>query len=192
MKGHVDLIRYADDAVLLFQSESDARRVLSALPKRFGKYGLTLHPEKTRLVRFLPTDREGTRKAPKNFDFLGFRHFWAKSRRGRPVVKRKTAPNRLGRSLRRIRAWCRKHLHDKVPVQHARLSQMLHGHYCYFGITGNSRSLDRFRWEVARIWQQWLNRRSQRRSMPWPRFNALLQRYPLPPVRVVHSVYARA
>ncbi len=192
MRGGADLIRYADDAVLLFRCEADAMRVLSVLPKRFGKYGLTLHPEKTRLVRFVPPGGKSASELPGSFDFLGLRHFWARSRRGRPVVKRKTAPSRLGRALRRVSEWCRRHLHEKVAVQHERVSQMLQGHYAYFGITGNSRSLEHFRYEVTRIWRRWLNRRSQRRSMPWPRFTALLQRYRLPQARVVHSVYARA
>jgi len=192
MHKRAELIRYADDAVLIFGSEADARRVLEVLPKRFGKYGLTLHPEKTCLVAFRPQGPASPSATPGSFDLLGFRHFWARSKQGRWVVKRKTAPKRFTRALRRVAQWCRRHLHDPVARQHARLSQILRGHYAYYGITGNSVALERFRFEVLRTWHKWLNRRSQRRSMPWDRFQRLLQRYRLPTARAVHSVYARA
>ena len=190
MHGRAELVRYADDAVMVFASEADARRVLSVLPKRFGKYGLTLHPEKTRLVEFRPPRSRPSGGTPRSFDFLGFCHFWGKSQKGRWVVKRKTASSRFTRALRRVAQWCARHLHDSLSVQQRALTRMLHGHYGYFGITGNSRSLTRFRFEVVRIWRRWLNRRSQGRTMPWERFVRLLRRYRLPTARAVHSICA--
>jgi len=197
MKGHAFLVRYADDAVLIFSLERDARRVLEVLPKRFARYGLKLHPEKTRLVRFLRPGRTTRRQLPsssgwESFDLLGFTHYWGRSRKGTWVVKRQTARDRLRRALGRAAQWCRKNRHKPVSWQHAQLVLKLRGHYAYYGITGNARRLKSFLHQVCRLWRKWLNRRSQRRSMPWDRFNRLLQRYPLPPVRIVHSVYRQA
>ncbi len=147
LQGVAFLIRFADDFVLVFQLESDARRMLEVLPKRFGKYGLSLHPDKTRLVRFErpgPTDGSGRtqpHEKPRSFDFLGFTHFWARSRRGRWMVKRKTASDRITRFLRRINEWCRGNRHAPLDWQHAHLLSKLRGHSGYYGITGNSLSL---------------------------------------------------
>ncbi len=120
---------------------------------------------------------------------LGFTWFWGKSRQGNLVVKRKTSSSRFRRALGRIADWCRQHRHEPVAVQHFELSRKLQGHYAYYGITGNVRALSRFLHEVERAWRYWLNRRSARAKMVWERFRRLLQHYPLPPVRIVHSVY---
>ena len=177
------MIRYADDAVLVFEREEDARRVLDVLPKRFGKYALGLHPEKTRLVRFQQPGRVDPRDIG-NFDFLGFRHYWGKTRKGRWAVHRKTAPSRFTRALRVITLWCRSHRHRPVREQHRVLGVKLRGHYAYYGITGNSLRLARFRREVERIWYKWLVRRSQRRRLTWERYSDLLRSYPLPRPRI--------
>jgi len=197
MAGRVRLIRYADDFVILFTSEKDARRVLEVLPKRFGKYGLTLHPEKTKLVEFCrpPVDRRAdSARGPRSgtFDLLGFTHYWGRTRKGTWAVMRKTMRSRLARALRAISTWCRTHLHQRVSEQHRTLSAKLRGHYQYYGITGNYRALGTYLHWVQRLWQRWLNRRNREHSMPWPRFKTLLKRYPLPPPRVVHSVFRRA
>ena len=198
LKGRGFLVRYADDAVLLFSREEDARRVMEVLPKRFERYGLTLHPGKTRLV---PFPRPGTQSAaaapgPKSqsgsFDLLGFRHYWGLSWRGNWVVKRTTMPSRFGRALRKIARWCRANLHQPIAAQHRMLWQKLRGHNAYYGITGNRTALQRFRFVVARLWRKWLSRRHRRGPFPWQHFQALLQRFPLPPPIVVHSVYRRA
>jgi len=191
LQGQAFLIRYADDAVLVFSSEEDARRVMAVLPKRFGAYGLALHPEKTRLVKFTQPRKDDTPKDAEagSFELLGFMHFWGKSRKDSWVVKRKTARGRFGRALQRVSQWCRAHLHDKIAKQHEHLVRMLRGHYGYFGITGNAHALSAFLYEVRRVWQKWLHRRTGRGAMPWPRFARLLKRYPLPPPQVVHSVY---
>lgn len=187
MRGPAFLIRYADDFVMVFARERDARRVLGVLPKRFGKYGLRLHPEKTRLVRFQRPRGAGPR--PETLDLLGFTHYWGRSRKGRWVVKRKTSKSRFTRALTSIRQWCRKYRHRPVREQHAALVRKVRGHYAYYGITPNGQRLARFQHEVERIWRKWLDRRSNRAKMTWDRFRRLLQRYPLPRPRVVHSIY---
>ena len=183
--------------VIGFACEEDARRVLAVLPKRFGKYGLALHPDKTRLVPFgrpphqdLPAPPSGVIE-PGSFDFLGFTHYWGRSQRGFWVVKRKTAQGRLSRALKLIAQWCRLHRHQPIAAQHRTLSQKLRGHCAYYGITGNSIALSRFRVAVIRIWKKWLSRRRRRGFISWAVFDRLLQRYPLPPALAVHSVCRR-
>jgi group II intron reverse transcriptase/maturase len=198
LRGRAHLIRYADDFVMGFTHEADARRVLAVLPQRFSKYGLTIHPDKTRLIPFQEPPRavQGKDTAagtpPGTFTLLGFTHYWGRTRRGRWVVIRKTASSRLSRALRSIAQWCRNHRHQPVSEQHHTLSQKLRGHYAYYGITGNYRALAWFRFGVGQCWRKWLNRRNRERSLDWGLFNRLLERYPLPPAKVVHSVYARA
>jgi len=190
LAGRAFLIRYADDFVIVFSGESDARRVMAVLPKRFGRYGLTLHPDKTRLVLFRrPGDRDSSPGRPGTFDLLGFTHYWGRSRQGKWVVKRRTASSRLTRSLRSIGDWCRKHQHRPLPEQHETLRAKVRGHYAYYGITGNHSSLSVFLTQVHRRWRYWLSRRNRERAMTWDRFNRLLERYPLPAPVVVHSVY---
>lgn len=196
LKGRAFLVRFADDFVLVFALESDARRVYDVLPKRFGKYGLTLHSEKTRLVRFYRPRTCGAGKGrdahgerPGTFDLLGFRHFWCRSRKGNWVIKQKTMPSRFDRALRGIAGWCRRNLHRPIKEQREELVRKLQGHYAYYGITGNSVALVRFRREVLRCWRKWLHRRSQRSRMMWAKFNRLLEHYKVPPARCVHSIY---
>lgn len=182
LKGPAFLVRYADDFVMGFVHEEDACRVLAVLPKRFGKYGLALHPDKTRLLDFRsPGARKGSGgNGSEGFDFLGFSHYWAKSRKGFWVVKQKTSQSRFTRSLQRTREWCRTNRHMPLREQHQILVQKLKGHYGYFGITGNSPALGRFCHEVKKGWWKWLKRRSQTGWMSWWRFCQLLERYPLP------------
>jgi len=197
LRGRAFLIRYADDFVMGFACEEDARKVLDVLPKRFGKYGLTLHPDKTRLVPFHrpPSQKppRGTPGAarPGTFDLLGFTHYWGRSWRGFWVVKRRTAQGRLSRALKTITQWCRLNRHQPLAVQHQTLGHKIRGHYTYYGITGNALSLQWFREGVVRIWKKWLSRRRRRGFLSWATFNRLLKRYPLPAVVVVHSVYRR-
>jgi len=194
MRGKVFLIRYADDILMGFTEESDARRVLEVLPKRFGKYGLTLHPEKTRLLPFQrPSQRSASESGgPGSFDLLGFTHYWGRSRRGFWVVFRKTSTRRFSRAVKKIAQWCRTHRHLPMAEQHQTLSQKLRGHDAYYGITGNSRMLQRLRHVVGRVWKKWLSQRSWDGRLTWDLFSRLLQRFPLPPPRVVHSVYRGA
>jgi group II intron reverse transcriptase/maturase len=191
LQGQAHLIRYADDFVILFAHEADSRRVLEVLSKRFEKYGLTLHPDKTRLIPFRRPRREasdeGNDEGPGTFDLLGFTHYWGKSRKGSWMVMRKTSSSRLSRAVRSIAQWCRDYRHWPIREQYAKLRQKIRGHYAYYGITNNARSLRSFLEAVQRAWRKWLDRRNNRREMVWSRFAALLKRYPLPLPRIVHS-----
>jgi RNA-directed DNA polymerase len=190
LSGRAELVRYADDMVFVFEREDDAKRVFEVLPKRFGKYGLTLHPEKTRLVKFTrpPWDPPsgGDHGGRGTFDFLGFTHYWARSRAGRPVVKRRTAKDRFSRTLRRIKEWCRNHRHDPLKVQQQGLARKLRGHYAYFAITANNAAIGRLFRLVGQVWRKWLSRRSRASHYSWPRMTALMERLPLPSPRIVH------
>jgi group II intron reverse transcriptase/maturase len=193
LRGKAHMVRYADDVVMLFGVEEDARRVMAVLPKRFGKYGLSLHPEKTRLVTFRrpsnsPPKWGATVTRPGTFDLLGFTHHWLKSRKGKWAIQRRTAKDRFSRALRRVAEWCMQHRHDKLSGQQRALAQKLRGHYGYFGIPGNSDGLVRFHRGVLRVWRKWLNRRSQRARMSFERMDRVLERYPLPPPRLVHPL----
>lgn len=187
LRGRAFLIRYADDFVMGFERQDDAQRVMAVLPKRFARFGLTIHPEKTRLLEFYPPASTG-REAP-SFNFLGFTHHWAVSRRGRAYVQRQTRKERLVRSLRALGAWCRTHRHQSLYVQWQHLRAAMRGHYGYYGITGNLRRLKGYYEAVKRIWHRWLDRRSNRRDLDWLRYTRLLARYPLPLPQVVHSVF---
>ncbi len=194
LKGRAFLIRYADDFVIGFTHEEDARRVWEVLPKRFGKYGLTIHPEKTKLVPFRRPSFSSSPKGgpdgdrPGTFDLLGFTHYWSRSRKGNWVVKRKTAASRFTRAVRTIAQWCRLNRHRPIAEQYRILSQKLRGHYAYYGITGNSVVLNRFREEVRRVWRRWLVRRKRGNRPPWSWFARLQERYRLPYAVAVHSV----
>lgn len=179
--GRSLMVRFADDVVMAFSNEKDARRVMEALPTRFQRYGLTLHPTKTRLLYFRPqSDAEPPHDGPRSFDFLGFTHFWGRSRKGRPFVQRKTAADRFRRAAVALNDWMRTHRHQSVREQHAMLSAKLRGHYGYYGLTGNRAAVAALRNLVSALWYKWLNRRSRERSMTWDQFARLQQRYPLP------------
>ena len=184
LKGRARLVRYADDMVLVFSRGDDAGRVFHVLPKRFGKYGLSLHPDKTRLIDFRRKDR-GNPAGPGSFDFLGFTHHWGTSRRGAWIVKQRTAKDRLSRALQRVRQWCRAHRHDPLRAQQKALAQKLRGHYGYFGVTSNYRALARFCRETRHAWRKWLSRRSNTGYVDWPHLLMLLERFPLPPPRIM-------
>ena len=185
LRGKALLVRYADDFVIGFEKEDDARRVMEVLGRRFERYGLKLHPEKTHLVPFERPDigrHEG--KGPATFDFLGFTLYWRKTRKSRWVPAFKTRKARLRRAIQSVADWCRRHRHLPVKEQHAALTRKLVGHYNYFGVNGNIRSLNKLRWHARRAWRAWLDRRSQRARMTWERFKELWQRYPLPAPRI--------
>jgi group II intron reverse transcriptase/maturase len=185
LSGRAYLVRYADDAVMLFEREQDAGRVMEVLPKRFGKYGLTLHPDKTRLLAFkrpdrvVPPDNGGPGK-PATFDLLGFTHHWARARNGKWVIRRRTAKGRFRRGLKAIAEWCREHRHDSVEAQRRALDQKLRGHYGYYGLIGNADALWRFLDRTVGIWRKWLDRRSHKAHMTWERMERLLEHYKLP------------
>jgi RNA-directed DNA polymerase len=197
LRGRAYLVRYADDAALVFALESDARRVLAVLGQRCAKYGLTIHPEKTRLIDFRRPDtprahpQSEKQSKPETFDLLGFTHYWSRSRNGHWIVKRQTMSKRLTRAVQAIDQWCRAHRHDRLGEQHAVLCQKVRGHDAYYGITGNGELLKTFRYLVQRAWRRWLSRRHRKRKLDWTKFNRLLANLPLPPVRVVQSIFSR-
>jgi RNA-directed DNA polymerase len=190
LKGRASAIRYADDALLCFQYREDAQRVLEVLPKRFAKYGLTLHPEKTRLVEF-GRRAHGRAKLMKTktatFDFLGLTHRTATSRRGKFTVHVGTMKKRLRRGLRAIADWCQMHRHDTLDHQQRMLNAKLRGHYQYYGRPTNYRSLWKFYRTVRRTWRKWLNRRTRGRHLNWEKFAKLLAHYPLLRPRITHA-----
>ncbi len=186
MKGKASMVRFADDAVLLFERREDLERVMSVLPKRLAKYGLKMNERKTRTKCFVPPFRNGG-KPPDTFNFLGFTHYWGKSQKGNWVVKRKTQKERFTRAVAQIAVWCKAHRHDPLPYQQQMLNSKLRGHYNYYGITPNSRSITNFWEQVKRIWMKWLNRRSRTPHLNWIKFNLLLKRYPLEKPRIYHS-----
>lgn len=182
MRGKAFLIRYADDFVMVFSEKRDAERVLAVLPKRFGRFGLTLHPEKTRMVRFLPPGPKG--EEPESFDFLGFTHYLGRTERGFWTPRHKTARKRFSRALKQLGEWMRAARHVPIDRQAVTLGQKLRGHFSYYGLRGNSKAIGRFANEARRLWRKWLSRRSQRGRLTWDAFNKLLDRYPLPPARL--------
>ena len=191
LRGQATLIRYADDLVIALEHKDDAERVMAVLGKRMGRYGLTLHPDKTRLLPFgRPASTEPGRKGPATFDFLGFTFFWGKSRWGKWWVQCKTRCARLRRAIVSVAEWCRRHRHQSVKVQRAALTRRLQGHYNYFGVNGNGRALRIVAAEAKRAWFKWLSRRSQRRHLNWERFEAMYQRYPLPAPRITVRIWA--
>ena len=187
LSGRSKLVRYADDFVIVFAYERDARKVAAVLPKRMARFGLTLHPDKTKLLwvgpeRTPPGERDET--TPQSLDFLGFTVFWGRAFSGRPTVRMKTRSKSLTSALEAIRAYCRRHLHDALAEQHQSLSQKVRGHYGYFGRPGNSRALERFVWEVRRIWRSWLSRRSSKGVLSWEHMHALEKRFAMPRPRI--------
>ena len=189
MRGRVHLIRFADDFVIACELESDARRLMQVLPKRFGRYGLQLHPTKTQLIKFQRLDQQDKGGAGKRtFDFLGFTHYWAKSRRGYWVIKRHTARKRLNRTLTAIWEWCRRHRHLPMREQYDMLCKKLRGHFQYYGIRDNYRMLEMVFRYAEKAWRYWLGRRSQKSAIPWERYNLLRAIFPLPKPKIIHPI----
>lgn len=193
LRGRASYVRYADDALMGFEREEDARRVMAVLGKRLERYGLNLAPDKTRLVDYRrpPKSQQGGKGAG-TFDFLGFTHYWKRDRKGHWRSAWKTMSAKLGRFIRAVGEYCRRHRHDSVKEQHAALVMRVRGHFNYFGVNGNTRVLQALLWSVARVWLKWLRRRSQRSNLTWERFVALLGDHPLPAARVYVDLWARA
>lgn len=193
LRGRAHLFRYADDGVLTFEREDDARKVMGVITKRFEKYGLRLHPEKTQVVRYeRPNQGSSKGKGPGTFDFLGFTHYWRRSRKGNWVPRVKTRKARLRRFVNAVADLCRRHRHEEVKEQHASLKRRIEGHFNYFGVNGNVSSLRHVVQASEAMWHKWLNRRSQRSHLNWNRFKDLLRSYPLPRVRVRVQLWSPA
>ena len=190
LRGTATLVRYADDAVIGFERQDDAERVLAVLGLRLARFGLTLHPDKTRLLDFRPPGPDQqTGKGPASFDFLGFTWYHRRTRSGRWVVACKTRRARLARAITAASDYCRRQRHQPIQAQHAALTRRLRGHYNYFGVSGNHRSLRQLHGRVTRAWHTWLNRRSQRARLTWERYRDLLRDYPLPVPRIVVEIW---
>ena len=190
LKGEAQEIRFADDAILCFEHKEDAEKVKEVLTKRFSRFGLTLHPEKTRLVefgRYAAGNAKKQGKKPQTFDFLGFTHMCARSRKGKFTVHVKTIGKRLRRGLKAITEWCQKHRHEPVDAQQKTLNAKLRGHYQYYGRPTNYRSLQQFYRSVRRIWKQGLSRRTRGRWLTWNRYMEILRQHPLLLPRITHS-----
>jgi len=194
LRGACTLVRFADDALMAFDTIDDAKRVLSVLGKRLARYGLTLHPDKTRLVDFRPKRSQSTRHPETDgtsFDFLGLTHVWGRSRNGKDMVRQVTAKDRFARAVAAVNDWCRTHRHWSFHDQHRHLSSMMRGHFAYYGVGGNSRRLRWFANQVVRVWRKWLSRRDRQGVVTWARLNELLARHSLPSVKILHG-YASA
>jgi RNA-directed DNA polymerase len=189
LRGKAAEVRYADDFILCFQYREDAERVLRVLSQRFAMFGLTLNPEKKRLLAFgrsaLPTQADAPK--PATFDFLGFTHVCARSRRGKFTIHVRTMRKRLRRSMTAVAQWCQRHRHDPVENQAVALNAKLRGHYQYYGRSSNYRSLRQFYRAVRQLWHKWLNRRTRGKRLTWDTFQKLLHRHPLLPPRICHA-----
>ncbi len=190
LRGRATLIRYADDFVIGFEQEDDARRVMAELGKRLERFELVLHPDKTRLLPFRrpPAGQKGG-KGPATFDFVGFTLYWARTRKGRWGMSCKTRSASLRRVIQSVYDWCRRHRHLSIKAQHAALTRRIQGHFNYFGVSGNSRSLQLVIVQAKRIWYKWLCRRSQRKRLNWERFADLLRDFPLPRPRITVRIW---
>jgi group II intron reverse transcriptase/maturase len=190
--GQVIVCRYADDMVLGCQYEANGKQLLADLKDRLDKFGLSLHEGKTRLIefgRFAACNRAAAgQRRPETFDFLGFTHYCGKTRRNKFMVKRKTQAKRLVRKLKAIREEMQRRMHAPVREQHRWLCQVLNGHYQYFGVIFNSRSLRVFKDCVVRRWRKALSKRSQKGRMPWATYRQLLTAFPLPEP-VIHQAW---
>jgi len=191
LKGNAALIRYCDDFIIGFERMDDAERVKKVLHKRFEKFHLCLHPEKTRLIDFRrPSLSQKDGKGPGNYDFLGFTMYWRRNSRGPGWhLASKTRKARLTRAIQNVYDFCRRHRHKSVAVQHKALVSRIRGHFGYFGVNDNQKSLAKLVYWSTKAWHKWLNRRSQRARLNWERFQDLLKDYPLPKPRVYINLW---
>lgn len=192
-RGKAEMIRYCDDFVICVEDREDAAGILSQLERRLEKGRLKLSKEKTRIVKFnRPNDQYNGNKSgkPGTFNFLGFTHYWEKSRKGFYKVGRRTECKRLNRAVGKVKVWLQIN-RNRVPLKDIwkRISQMLTGHYSYYGVSGNSIKIKQFQYLVERLLFKWLNRRSQKKSFNWEQFSIYEQRFPLPKPKIYHKLY---
>lgn len=189
LRGKAYLTRFADDFVMAFEYREDAERVMKVLARRFERFKLTIHPKKTRLATFRRPPREVENdRENETFDFLGFTHYWAKSRQGSWVIKRRTARKRLRRAVKALNAWCRDNRHLDIREQYRKLCQKLKGHYQYYGVRSNYRSMEIVFYHTRRIWRKWLSRRSDKAAISWEKFKQYLAEFALPAPRIIHQL----
>ncbi|MBP0633700.1 MULTISPECIES: reverse transcriptase domain-containing protein, partial [unclassified Cupriavidus] len=188
-KGNVIILRYADDVVVGFEHEADARRFWDEMRQRFEEFSLVLHPDKTRLLEF-GRYAAGRRKRrglgrPETFSFLGLMYICGKSRRGSFLLHRKTRKDRMQAKLRQIKEQLRRRMHDSIPVQGHWLRQVVRGYFAYHAVPTNARALVAFRYHVTHLWRRALRRRSQKDAMTWARMTRLANDW-LPKPRIQH------
>ena len=189
MQGRCFLIRFADDFVIGCELQADAHRIMAVLPKRFARFGLTIHPTKTALIAFSkPETSQGSTDGNGTCDFLGLTHYWTRSRRGYWVIKRRTDQKRLRRTKKSLWRWCRQNRHTPLQYQYQQLCQKLRGHFQYDGIRGNFRLLEEVRSAAEKAWRYWLSRRSSTSAIGWETFQKLLETYGLPTPKIVHAI----
>jgi len=186
MRGKAAMVRYADDAVIMCELKEDAERIYKVLGARFEKYGLKIHPEKTRLLDFTKP-KNGQGKGNSSFTFLGFTHYWVKSRKGNWTVGRKTDSKRFSRAIIAIKAWCKENRSLPMREQWETLKAKVTGHYAYYGISMNYRCIAEFYQLVQAVWLKWLNRRGHKGKQNWYSFRDYLKDWPLPKPRIMHS-----
>jgi group II intron reverse transcriptase/maturase len=189
MRGRCFLVRYADDFIIGFETEDDARRVMDVLPKRFARFGLTVHPEKTKLVRFGRPPGGGTAKGNGTVDFLGFTYFWSKSRKGKWIIKKKTMGTRVSRFVKSIWQWCRINRHEPLEEQYKELCLKLRGHYQYYAVNHNSQALNDVWHHCRYAWHYWLSKRCSKGLVIWDNFEKVISsKFPLPRPRILHQI----
>lgn len=184
MRRNCFLVRYADDFVMGFSLKGEAERVFKVLPRRLERYGLSIHPEKSRMVQFSrPYWQRG--KGSGSFAFLGFTHYWAKTLKGGWTIKRKTQGKRLSRFMSGVVEWCKENRHEPMAEQHRTLSSKLRGHYQYYGVRGNYKMLEVAYAHTRETWRKWLGRRNSTNRMSWEKFmSAVEQQLALPRPRI--------
>ena len=186
MKGNSFIIRWADDFIIGFQQKTDAERVKAVLPKRFNRFGLELHPDKTALKKFgRPAMKAKGQQKSETFDFLGFTYYWGRSLKGYPVIKKKTVRKRLNRYLKMTWNWCKENRHEPIREQYRILSAKLRGYYQYFGVRSNYKAIEAAYEYTQKAWRYWLSRRSHKGKVL---FEELQQTFPLPKPRIVHNI----
>lgn len=185
LEGRAELIRFADDFVVVCEKREDAENLLGLVRERFTRYGLEIHPDKTRIAAFR-NPRKGGGK-PETFDFLGFTHYWGRTRNGGYAMKSRTSSKKYRASLQRLNQWCKLNRHRPVKEQHQVLCQKVQGHYAYYGIRGNFESLQRYRQKARRLWHHWLLRRSRERHNKKRLWELIDIHLPLPRARIVHT-----
>jgi len=193
LRGEGGLVTYADDFVATFQYKEEAKRFLAAVAERFALFGLELEPDKTRLVefgRFAEQNRKQRGEGrPETFDFLGFTHYCSKSRKGWFDVKRKTASKKYRQKLKEMNLWIRRNRHLRLKDLFGLVNSKLRGHYQYYGVSDNSKSIENFAFEVRKMLFKWLNRRSQKKSYNWEGFGELLKTFPLAKPRIYVNIW---
>jgi len=188
MRGRCFIIRWADDFIIGCELESDAKRIMEVLPKRFNRFGLALNPEKTTVIPFKKPSSKEKGKGKATFDFLGFTFYWSKSRRGYWVIKKKTVRKRLARFMKKLWQWCRENRHEPIKEQYKELCSKLRGYYQYYGVRGNYKALEMVFEHAERAWRFWLSRRSHKGGISWGKFEVIRSSFPFPKPRIVHNI----